>query len=158
MCVLLAFLLFSMKASPTSGLMGRGLGPGDIRRRGNYRTEQAASLWAQLLPPLSFKYCFVSENCLCPLGSCSSCLAWIWTRSQKTREHLLRSQNMQWAKLYFDRKRSAIKTIFLIQRSFPPSALFVTSSSLWLAGKLASDWSVYWLLIGQDRLWLRGRS
>ena len=59
---------------------------------------------------------------------------------------------MQWAKLYFDRKRSATKTLFLIQSSFPPSALFVTSSSLWLAGILASDWSEYWPLIGQDHV------
>ena len=35
---------------PTSGLMGRGLGPGNIRRRGNYRTDQTAQV--------SEHYCF----------------------------------------------------------------------------------------------------
>ena len=62
-------------------------------------------------------------------------------------EHLLRSQNRPWAKFFFDRKRRSIKTLLLIQRSFPPSALLdVFLLRIWLY--LASDWPEYWPLIG----------
>ena len=83
-------VLCSMKASPTSGLMGRGLGPGDIRRRGNYRTDQAAQV--------SEHYCFHPLNIALSLKTVfvtSAPAPHAWPGSGQGPSRLGRSQNMQ---------------------------------------------------------------
>ena len=145
MCVWLAFLLFSMKASPTSGLMGRGLGPGEAILGTAVTTE-----WELIRPQVSKHNCFH----LCHLNIALSMKTVFvpsapahhaWPGSGQGPSRLV---NTCW-----DHKICSERSYILTEREAPIKLSSeyreVFLRQLFLSRLLASDWPENWPLIGQ---------